>query len=218
MARFGTGAVITCCLTLAMLAPAYGERDFSYWNEEAIEGKLSDDWTAEIAVKYRFDDDAQRHYYTSTDIEASYAFTDWLEGGVGYREVYTAKAPSWKQENRRYAHGSVKWRMGDWKWKNTLKLEYRMKQDAEAFYRLREKLTLAAPWKFTALGINPYAADEVFLAEGEGLNQNRSFIGAVMGLTERITLDVYYMREIEKNDGLWDSRTDVIGTKVKVKF
>ena len=211
-----------CALSAALLvglsiSRAHAERDWEYRNEESIEAAISDRLSAEIAAKFRFRDDAKEHYYTSTDMELTYEFLDWLDAGVGYRQITKLKGTVWRNENRSYIQGAGKWKWGDWKGKNRARLEYRAKQDQEEYYRFRNKLTFKSPWKWTSFAVNPYLAEEFYLEEAEGYNKNRLYIGAGLRLSERVYLDAYYLLEVEKDNGHWDDSVHVIGTKLKLK-
>jgi len=199
-------------------AGVLADSDFEYRNEEAIEVGLTDRLSAGIEVDFRFNDDASKHYYTSADLELVYEFLEWLEGGAGYKHKYGLKEGEWKDENRPYILGAIKWKWADWKLKNRAKLEYRMKQDQDEYFRFRNKLTVKSPWKWTQLEINPYVADEIFIDEKDDFNKNRAYAGAGLKLFEHVYLDIYYFLEVEKENGDWDQYVNAIGTELKLKF
>lgn len=207
-------------ISIMICTYAFGESDFEYRNEEAIEAAITDRLSAEIAVKYRFKNDAKLHYYTSSDFELNYELFDWLDAGIGYRQIYKLKEKDgkWRNENRRYGQAEAKWKIGGWKFKDRARLEYRAKQDEEEFYRFRNKLVIKSPWKWGAAEVNPYFGDEAFYAEAEGFNENRALIGVVMELAEHVSLDVYYMLEVEKEDEHWDNGVHIAGTKLKIEY
>lgn len=213
-----TAAVMTILCLLAPARAVKAETDLEYWNEEAMEARLTDRLSAEISAKFRFKDDMSLHYYTSTGLEMNYAFLEWLSGGLGYREIYRLKKDEWQNENRPYVQGEVAWRLSSWKFKDRMKLEYQVKRPDPGYYRFRNKLTVKTPWKWTDLKINPYAADEIFIVEAEGMNENRAYAGIDLSLTDRVGLDVYYLFIAEKDDDHWDDDTHVIGTKLTLQF
>lgn len=209
------------CAGLSICTIVRAETDTEYWNEEALEGRISDRLSATIAMKYRLNDDAKQHYYTSTSMELSYDFLPWLDGGLGYREVFKQKKNGWQQENRPYVQASVKGKAGGWKIKNRVKIEQRKKDAEDAYYRFRDKLTLKSPWKWSSTEINPYLADELFVEKKEraGFNENRAYAGIDIKLTGQINLDLYYMYNIEKKDREWGGdRITVIGTELIFSF
>lgn len=211
-----TAAVLVC----AGCAVAWADTDTAYWNELAIEGGITERLSAGIASKYRYQDNASRHYYTSTEIELNYRFLDWLSTGLGYKEVYKLKKAAWQQENRPYVQTEMKWKWADWKLKNRLRVEHREKQSADPYYRVRDKLTVKAPWKFTSLEINPYVADEIFVehSEGAGFDENRTYAGVELRLAEHLRLGVYYLYVIEASNREWTSRVNVIGTALTLEY
>lgn len=206
---------------LSVCSISFAETDTEYWNEEAIQGHISDRLSASVETKYRFNDDAKQHYYTSTSMELNYDFLSWLKGGLGYREVFKQKKNGWQQENRPSLQVSVKGKTGGWKVRNRLKIERRKKDTEDAYYRFRNKLTLKSPWKWSSAEINPYLADEIFSEKKkqEGFNENRLYAGVDMKLTERADLSLYYMYNIEKKNREWGGdRINVIGTELTFSF
>lgn len=192
--------------------------DFEYWNEESIEVSLTDRLSAEIEADFKFNDNASKHYYTSTDLGLTYEFLDWFEGGVGYKQKYELKKAEWKGESRPYILCGIEWKLADWKFKNKARLEYRMKQGGDELFRFRDKLTIKSPWKWTQLGINPYVADEIFIQEKDNFYKNRTYAGIGLKLFEHVEAEIYYLLEIEKEDSGWDKYTDVLGTELTLKF
>ncbi len=215
-------AITALCMIVSVViaSTVFAESDFEYRNEEAIQAAITDKLSAEIAVNYRFKNDARLHYYTSSDFELNYAFLEWLDAGVGYRQIYKLKEKDnkWRNENRRYGQAEAKWKIGAWKFKDRARLEYRAKQDEEEFYRFRNKLVIKSPWKWGAAKVNPYIGDELFIAESEGFNENRALIGIDMELAEHVSLDVYYMLEVEKEEEHWDNGVHIAGTKLKMEY
>jgi hypothetical protein len=217
--HFVTG-LVWCMLFGILTANAFAETDSAYWNEESIEGGITDKLSATIEAKYRFNDDASKHYYSSTALELNYELLAWLEAGAGYREIYKLKKTAWQQEKRQYLQAEVKLKADGWKLKNRLRVELRDAPSEKTYYRYRDKITIKTPWTWTPAEINPYVADEVFVEEkeGEGFNENRTYAGIDMKLTERVGFELYYMYNIERKDHAWNDRTRVFGTDVKVHF
>lgn len=217
--QFASG-LAWCVLIGFLSAQAYAETDSAYWNEESIEGEITDKLSAAIEAKYRFNDDASRHYYSSTALELNYAFLAWLEAGVGYREIYKLKKTAWQQEKRQYLQAEAKMKADGWKFKNRLRVELRDTPSEKPYYRFRDKITVKTPWTWTPAEINPYVADEVFVEskEDEGFNENRTYAGIDMKLTERVGFELFYAYNIERKDHAWSDRTRIIGTDLKVHF
>lgn len=220
IAKFALRFCLLSIAVISFIGALYAETDTAYWNEESIQGAITDRLSVSIELKYRFKDDAKQHYYTSSGIELNYEFLPWFEAGFGYREIFRQKKTAWQQENRPYAVAAEMWKVGEWKFKNRTKVELREKDAGEGYYRFRDKLTIKTPWKWTSAEINPYVADEVFLEKKEraGFNENRAYAGVGLKLHEHLGLDVYYMYNIEAEDREWTERTDVIGTELTFSF
>lgn len=212
--------LLLCILVASLVNSASGETDTAYWNEESIAGKISDRLSAGIEMTYKFDDDAERHYYTSTSFALNCAVLSWLEAGLGYEEIFKKKGDAWQQENRPSIQAAVKWAFSEWKFKNRFRIELRQKQGDEEHYRFRDKLTIKSPWKWTRAEINPYVAEEVFVerTEQEGFNENRTYAGFEMELAEHVGLNLYYLYNLETREREWRSRINVIGTQLEIAF
>lgn len=212
-----------------LLAPAagfsQGDNDFQYWNTESVQGKLTDNLKAYVEAEFRFEDDASDFYYQHTHLELKYKVCDWFEIGPAYRQVWELLTSTkdedndWFAEYRPMLNGTVKWTWADWKFSNRARVSYRMFDvDKDDVWRFRNKLTLKSPWKWTALNINPYIADEIFLEENkDGIFRNRFYVGVGMKFFEHVKGDLFYLwQTTEKGDDWIDF--NVVGTKLKVEF
>lgn len=196
---------------------AFAESNLIYRTEVSVEAGVTDRLSARITGKFRFHDKAV-HYYTSTDIELNYEFLQWLTAGIAYRHLYTLESGQWYDEDRPQFQGQIKWSRADWKLKNRVRLEYRMKQGEDGYLRFRNMLALKSPWKWSRLKINPYLADEVFIDRQNGLHKNRVYAGAVHKLSGHVSLNIYYILETDKGDGDWNQHLHAAGAKLAVKY
>ena len=199
---------------------AAAESDFEYWGEYSLEGSITEKFSALVASKYRYNEDAKEHYYTSTEIELDYEATDRLEMDVGYKEVFRRKNSIWRQENRLYTQVALNGNLDGWKIKNRIRAERLEKEEETAHYRFRNKLTIKTPWQWTSREISPFVADEIFIEvdEGEGFNENRFYAGVGVKLIRALWLNLSYLYKIEAKNRQWSERVNAVVTELAAKF
>jgi len=74
------------------------------------------------------------------------------------------------------------------------------------------------PVELTALKLQPYFAEEVFICmNGESFNSNRVSSGFNINLSKNIKGDIYYAWLASESDTGWED-TNVIGTSLKFYF
>jgi len=211
--------VIVLVLLATGYAYAYDDGDFQIWNTDTEELKVNKDTKIALEEEFRWGDNAGEFYYQHYDVGISYNLKEYLNIGVGYRQIYELKNRKFKEENSPYAVASLLWDLKGFKFEDRNRFEYRhFDYQAEAG-RYRNKLTVKLPWKFTALDIQPYISDEVYLSIGgtNQFNQNRFGSGFGMNLTKNIKGDIYYMLVDVRSPGKW-KETNVLGTKLKISF
>lgn len=198
---------------------AFDDGDFQYWNTESVTWKIDDDWKMGLEEELRFGDDASNLYYHRTDLSVTYSgITDWLDAGVSYRHVFEEKSSDWKQENRPHLNAAVKWKISDIDFSNRVRFEYRNREDAENYWRYRNKFSIKFPFKLTKLNIQPYVADEIFYDfNEETLNKNRVYAGFGFTIFKNLKAEIYYLLESSKTGKDWKD-TNVLGTKLKFAF
>lgn len=219
------GIVSIFMFSSTLIGYAYNDGDWQYWNTESISGNLTDNLEAYAEAEFRFGDGASEFYYQHTQLELSYSINDWFKIAPAYREVrerYTKtkeEEEDWYAEHRPMLNGTVNWKWGDWDFSNRARIEYRMYDiDKDDVWRFRDKITLKSPWKWTALKINPFVSDEVFIQEDkDGIYRNRLYIGVGMKFFEFLKGELFYLWQTEDKGDNWID-TNVIGTKIKIAF
>ena len=199
-------------------ASVFAESDFVYESKFSVGGELTDRLSAEIETEFAFSDDASTHSATEVDLKLNYEILEWLEGGIGYKQNYSLEAAGWEDENRPYVQAAVKWKWGDWEWKNRAMLEYRMKQDKDEYFRFKNKTTVKSPWKWTKLQINSYVADQIYIDENDDFYENKTYLGVGLKFFEHVYGDIYYALAVEKDNGDWDKYKHSIVTKLSLKI
>ena len=91
-------------------------------------------------------------------------------------------------------------------------------QEQDSSYRLRNKITLKFPVKFTKWNIQPYLADELFFDFDNGdMNRNRFYAGFIFDIVENLKGDLFYLLQSTESSNSWNDY-NVLGSKLKLSF
>jgi hypothetical protein len=208
--------IIWLGLSLTQLSFPYDDGDGQLWNTVSIEGKLSQRWKIKLEEEFRFGDSMEALYYHHTDLGLSYKLTNWFYLGLNFRQIYEKKKEAWKKESRPHLNLTYKFALGNFKFKNRGRLEYRIKED-KRYFRFRNKFTI----NLLPIGKNKiklYIADEVFYDfDKDRLNRNRLCAGLKLKLLEELNLDTFYLWQTTEKKGNWIDY-NVMGVKINFKF
>ena len=195
------------------------DADLQYWTAGGISLDLADYWKLAFEEEFRFERDATLFYHYS-DVGITYTgLADWLDLGLNYRQVFEKDANSeWPSENRPHFNITLKTKVCDIALSNRLRFEYRDRDNKQDRWRVRNKLTMKFPFKFTRFEIQPYLADEIFVDfYGDGLNRNRLYAGLSCKFSENLKGGLYYLLQSSKSSGHWDE-INAIGIQLKFNF
>ncbi|HED10957.1 MAG TPA: DUF2490 domain-containing protein [Caldithrix abyssi] len=197
---------------------AFQSGDQQLWNTESIEGGLSSLWKVKLEEEFRFGNNASDLYYTHTDMGVTYKLTTHLSLGVNFREIFEKKNGVLIEENRPHVNAIVKWKWLDFKLSDRSRLEYRILKNKANSWRYRNKLGLVYPAKWSAMEIQPYLADEIFIdfAAAE-YNRNRLYAGFKARLSDKLGTDIFYLWQSSKKNDSWVN-FNIVGLKLKVVF
>lgn len=144
---------------------------------------------------------------------------DWLDISVDFKKEYERDgAGKFREENRPHLNLLFKVNLLGIDAGNRLRVEYRARENEEDLFRLRNRVTVKLPVKFTRLALQPYVAEEFFVnLEENNVNQNRLSAGFSSGLATNVNIRVYYMWKTSRIPGGWED-TNVIGTGLFLNF
>ncbi|MFH1414361.1 MAG: DUF2490 domain-containing protein [Candidatus Omnitrophota bacterium] len=198
---------------------AFEDDDFQYWNTENVSWKVSDDWKGSFEVEFRYGDNASNFYYQHSDLGFTYSgFGEWLDLGFNYRQIFEEKSSVWRDGCVPHFNATVKGKLFDMPVSNRSRFEYNEIEEADDYWRYRNKASVKFPIKLTKLEIQPYLSDEIFYDFDAGsLNKNRFYSGFTLKLLNNLKADIFYLLQRNKNNGKW---TDVnaLGTKLILSF
>lgn len=211
-------AVMVPCLSAT---PAEDE-DFGIWSQNDIEYKFDDKWRLKLGEEVRFREHAGITYF---DTHAGVFFKGWQYLGIGadYLQVRQTRSKGrkdvwyWEERPRIYATPQIK--IKGFNLENRSLLEFRIKQQTEDTLRYRNMTTLTAPWKWTKLEIQPYAANEVFFESNRnGLVEDRLYGGVKYHVWKGLHGSLFYLRQFSKNSSAKWKELNILGIGVKVSL
>jgi hypothetical protein len=211
--------VMGMILFFAVNAHAYDDGDFQIWNTEVEEMQLNKNLKLGLEEEFHWGDNAKEFYYQHYDVGLFYALNKYWSVGGGYRHILNKSRGKFLVENQPYATATFASQFAGFKYDDRSRLEYNHYDYKDDTWRYRNKLTIKAPWKFTKLEIQPFAADEMFILfdDGSRLSENRSTAGLAVSITKNLKGEIYYMFRTVKTGVKWID-TNVFGTKFKLVF
>lgn len=197
---------------------AFDDGDFQYWNSESISVKINQDSAIKLEEEFRFGDDGGNFYYQHSDLGLTYSgLAEWLDISLNYKYIFEEKKSKWKEENRPHLNAALKWELFDFSFSNRGRFEYRNREDAENYWRYRNKFTIKLPFKLTKFEIQPYIADEIFMDfDKKDLNRNRVYLGFKMKFLKNLKGEIFYLRQSTKSSKWKDY--NVLGTSLSLVF
>ncbi len=185
--RFLLTVIIACCSTLNA-APWLGDHVF------ALKADLDAQWTLHSQTKLALSDNFSEFLGGYTGLGLGYKLSANWSARAGYRHVWADSGEEWLQERRPYAEAAYGISIEGFKLKNRGRVEYRSFDfDKDDTARYRNKLSVEAPWKWTALELQPFIEEEVFVSiENERVDTNRLGAGVAWRPMDGLKLKLGY--------------------------
>ncbi|MBL7156617.1 MAG: DUF2490 domain-containing protein [Candidatus Omnitrophica bacterium] len=200
-------------------ARAFQNGDFQYWNVETIQVKISDKAKLGIQEEFRFGDNASTWYYNHTDIGIKYKTNKYLETGVFYRQIIEKKSKHWNPEYRPHIDATLQIDLFSFRLKDRNRIAYRIRGNKHGTWSYRNKAYIGLPFDIRNIKFTPYVADEIFIqTDTKGISRNRLYLGMKFPFVEKLTVDVFYLRQATR--GAKDKWTDynIFGTSATISF
>jgi len=193
---------------------ARSEDDWQHWNAYSFKFKLNDDVSFIVAPSLRMDEDISQLYYWESRQGIGVKINKHLDVNLHYVYASTKNLSNkWVDENRIEFQPTVKWNIGDLKFSDRNRVEYRIVDGTEK-WRYRNSVKLAKTITVKNQEITPFISNEVFYDFSvDRYNQNRAIAGFSKKISDTVGLDVYYMYKSDKKGSDWLG-TNVIGTTV----
>jgi opacity protein-like surface antigen len=155
-------------LTLLFAAPAaLAERDSGSSLNLLLKADLNDDWFVISRSNLASRNDHDEFFFGYTGASLGYQINDQWSLRAGYRHAWI-KLGDWLEEDRPFAEAYFSGRLGDYRVTNRARVEFRLFDYRENDVRLRNEITVEAPWSLTALELRPYLEEEAFYSTDAG--------------------------------------------------
>ena len=130
----------------------------------------------------------------------------------------------WQSEERPFGDLVFSTKVAGWKLEDRTRFEWRMKDDGnDAYLRFRNRIKVKSPWKWSSVGINPYAAWEANFEDKDSLSgsdkwdRHRCYIGFGAKLADHLSGGLYYVLQLDRSGDDWNS-VNGAGLELSVKF
>ncbi len=224
--KYYLGSILSFCFVLmaAGHAFAYKDGDGQYWNTESVSFKLTEKIGVYIEEEFRFGEGMSEFYYQHSQVQLDFKISDWFVLSPAYRQTFELYTKSdgdegWFREYQPMVNALLQHKWQGWSFSDRVRFSYRMFNiDREDLWRVRNKITVKSPCKWTPLEIKPWVSDEIFFEEHKtGVYRNRLYAGVEMKLTKHLKGDIFYLWQATESDSGWMD-INVLGTKLKVEF
>lgn len=221
MSRVGF-LVVWIAVSVLLFIPegfSFDDGDFQYWNTETLSKKINDQWKISLENEFRWGNNAGNPYYNHSDLGVNYSgAAKWLNLGLSYRHVREEKSGGWKIENRPHINVAIAWKLLGMSFNDRSRFEYRMQENADDYWRYRNKASVKLPLKLTKFEIQPYLASEIFYDfDLNTLNRGRFYGGFSFKVCKNLKGEIYYLLQKSESSDKWND-TNVLGTKLKLDF
>ena len=127
-----------------------------------------------------------------------------------------------RPEHMPRVEATFKQKVAGWGLDDRLRVEYRMKEDTQDYFRYRNRIRAKSPWKISPLEVNPYVAYEIFLSDLPDdvdwvVDRQRFYAGLGMKLMKNLDGGLYYLKQIDWKSGDW-VETNVLGVELTASF
>ncbi len=158
------------------------------------------------------------NFLAYTGAGLGYQFDPRFSVRIGYRRAWFRFTDNWQPENRGYLEGYFADALNGFRITNRARVELRFFDWRDDDVRLRNEITIEAPWALTPLKVKPYAEEEIFYSINSGRFE-ANWLGA--GLAWRpakgVKLKIGYRWNRFRSGDSWANR-NVLVTGVNLFF
>ncbi|MCL3780060.1 DUF2490 domain-containing protein [Prolixibacteraceae bacterium JC049] len=200
-------------LTLACLSGTAQNKSNRHegWITLSASKKVADKWKVNLTAhsQNRLDHGS---YVNFIQAGVSYNLSSGLYFSGQYRLEESKKPSEWISENRIQAIAGYKWKLGNWKFRNRYRLEFRKFANKSLKYRHRADIDIKIPTSVFKT-YTPYFNQELQFSD-KVLSRTRSYVG-ITGKGKLVVPSVYLLWQTDKRD--W-GRQNTFGLGVKLDF
>ncbi|WP_201221089.1 DUF2490 domain-containing protein [Halochromatium roseum] len=211
-------AVVTSSALLPVAPPLMAEQDAGASYNLLLKASLSDDWflisRSNLASRNNFED----NFLAYTGLGIGYQLTPSFSLRLGYRRAWFRFTDDWQPENRGYLEGYFAERLGGFRLTNRARIELRRFDWRSDDVRLRNEITLEAPWELTPLRLTPYLEEELFYStRNEWIEANWLGGGLAWRPAKGVKLKLGYRWNRFRSGDDWSNR-NILVTGINVFF
>jgi len=155
-------------LLLVQVPTLMGAQDAGGSYNLLLKASVNDDWflisRSNLASRNNFGD----NFLGYTGLGVGYQLAPSLSLRVGYRRAWFRFTDEWQPENRGYLEGYFADRINGFRVSNRARVEFRRFDWRDDDVRLRNAITIEAPWAMTPFKLKPYLEEEVFFSTRAG--------------------------------------------------
>jgi hypothetical protein len=198
-----------------------------YWPSAGIAWDVNESWMFKFKETYfaYVEDSGSDHL--KSDMSAIYKGTDSIFD-VAFGFAYVDSSGQTNQEERPYLSTTLRSKILDRDVSNRFMVEYRDISGASDYWRFRDKVSFNSAFDgldtreirlLNRERFRPYIADEVFFSSnGQGLSQNRVYLGVKIKIVQNVGLDTYYLyQSVENSSDRWQNN-HIIGMDITFSF
>lgn len=184
-------------------ASARAANDWEYWSQFEISHAITDRVVLKIKPELRYNEDFDHHYYSHVEVGCDWKISSWFVLGSYYRYIEERKKSEWKRESRPQLDATFKKTLFGLMFSDRNRLEYRDPEDRDAFFRYRNKFTVAFP-PLTRLKGQFYIAEEPYYDfYADEWNKNRLYIGMEFRVVKNFKAGLTYILESRRKNRTW---------------
>lgn len=213
--------VLAAAIPLNAFAADLEDGDVQFWNIARADKKISSDWKVSVSEETRYGNGCSWIYYEYSDAGLIYSgLAKWLELSFYFRHGYFRNTgDKWYQEERPMINITPKMELFGFQIADRNRFEYRMINNLEDYVEYRNKITVFAPLKLTALEIQPFFENEPFYSFlKEQWVSNELTAGFVFKLIKELSVEIFYRSKSSRVKGDKWKDYNVIGTGLKCAF
>jgi len=201
-----------------VVTTAHAQDDWEYWGEYTISHKINNKLYFQLKPKIEARNDMSEFYYWEVVTGFKYKYHKNIDLGLFHLYAQEDKASGLlSKENRARVEATVKWKLGNFKWSDRSRYEFRY-VDTASKSRYRNRIKIAKEVSMGDIKFTPYISNEFFVDfKADEFNQNRGTIGFEKKLTDNIKGGLYYTIRSDKKGSDWNER-HILGTTFSISI
>jgi opacity protein-like surface antigen len=210
--------LLLASLLLLCSQAARAQTDWGQSHNLLLTAKISGDWFIISRSNLASRDDFSDYFFGYTGAGLGYRLSPRWSLRAGYRRAWIRPRDDWLDEHRWYAETYFADRLRGFRITNRSRVEFRTFDYRADDVRLRNEITVEAPWTLTSLKLKPYLEEEAFYSTRDGqFEANWLGAGLAWRPADGVKLKLGYRWNHFRVGDAWNDR-NVIVTGVNLFF